>query len=55
MTIEETILVSTFSAATVMFLQYRHDRLKFFREKVLERYSLFVAVASSELQRAKTR
>jgi hypothetical protein len=38
----------------VAYLQRGNERLKFFREKLLDRYSEFVAVATADLERGKS-
>lgn len=65
MTFGETIVVgfcTAFTAALltwaghflVAYLQRGTEQTKFFREKLLDRYSEFVAVASADLERART-
>jgi hypothetical protein len=65
MTLNETLTVALLSSVTggmislfghilIAKLQKGNEQSKFFREKLLDRYAEFVAVASADLERAKT-
>lgn len=65
MSFGETVVIGFLTASTsalltwlghfvVAYLQRRNEHVKFYREKLLDRYSDFVAVASTDLERART-
>lgn len=48
-----TALLTWLGQFIVAYLQQRNDKIRFFREKIIDRYSEFVAVGSADITRAK--
>ncbi len=52
-TIFVALITAVISSLLTSYLQRRNEQNKFLRDKLIDRYSEFVAIASAELDRAK--